>query len=100
MPVTWVAWGLVAAGAVVLVASVMPLTRRMRTLRRAMRRLSWRQEDVQRLRDRAEAMQETLTDLQQRAALTEMAVAAVREGMTTARAGGNPARGATPSDLA
>jgi uncharacterized membrane protein YcjF (UPF0283 family) len=66
--ITWIAWGAVGLGVllVVLAASAMPS--RMRRLRRALRVLSWRQQDVQRLSARAEVLRGELAQLQARVA--------------------------------
>jgi hypothetical protein len=54
--VTWISWGLVAVGVVLVVGAVMSLSGRVRPLRRALRRLSWRRDDLARLQVRAEAL--------------------------------------------
>lgn len=60
----WVTWGLVALGPLLVLVAVIPLAGRMRPLRRALRRLSWRQEELDRLRLRAASVQNQLATLQ------------------------------------
>jgi hypothetical protein len=63
----WICWGLVALGLILVVASVIPLSGRARPLRRALRRLSWRRGEIERLQTRAETVQEQLIALQEQA---------------------------------
>jgi len=71
-----VCWGLVAVGLVLVAVAVISVGTRMRPLRRALRRLSWRREDVERLRAHAEAVRDRLDALQaQLATLSEAAQA-------------------------
>jgi hypothetical protein len=63
----WICWSLVALGVILVVASVIPLSGRVRPLRRARRRLSWRQADLARLRTRTEGLQDQLIALQAQA---------------------------------
>lgn len=63
----WICWGLVALGVVVVVGAVIPLSGRMRPLRRALRRLSWRRADVERLQTRAASVEDQIATLQAQA---------------------------------
>lgn len=62
--VVWVCVGLVVAGVGLVIAAVVPLARRVRGVRRAIRRLTWRREDLERLAARAEGLRDHLTALQ------------------------------------
>jgi hypothetical protein len=74
-----ICWGLVALGVVLVAAAVMSVGSRLRPLRRAVRRLSWRRAEVERVQAKAESVRgrvETLaTEL---AALSELAQARQR----------------------
>jgi hypothetical protein len=74
--VTWISWGAVALGVVLLIAAVMSLPSRLRPLRRALRRLSWRQADLDRLQARAQVLQERAQDLAAQAETARQARAA------------------------
>ena len=63
----WVTWGLVALGPLLVIVAVIPLAGRMRPLRRALRRLSWRREELDRLRLRAAGLQDQLATLHEQA---------------------------------
>jgi biopolymer transport protein ExbB/TolQ len=76
--VVWVCVGLVVAGIVLVVAAVVPLTRRVRVVRRTLRRLSWRREDLERLAARAEGLRDHLAVLQAQALEQAEALAARR----------------------
>jgi uncharacterized membrane protein YcjF (UPF0283 family) len=76
----WICWGLVALGLIVVVAAVIPLSGRVRPLRRAMRRLSWRRAEVDRLRTRAESLQDQITELSAHAADLAQRARPVRDG--------------------
>jgi hypothetical protein len=54
--VTWISWGLVVVGIALLTGAVMAMPGRLRPMRRALRRLSWRAEELTRLQDRADAL--------------------------------------------
>jgi biopolymer transport protein ExbB/TolQ len=76
--VVWVCVGLVVAGIVLVVAAVVPLTRRARVVRRTLRRLSWRREDLERLAARAEGLRDHLVALQEQMHQQAEALAARR----------------------
>jgi len=61
--VTWISWALVALGLALVTLAVMSVSGRLRPARRALRRLSWRREDLARLRTRAEAVQARVDEL-------------------------------------
>jgi hypothetical protein len=63
----WICWGLVALGLLLVVAAVIPLSGRARPLRRALRRLSWRQAELERLGARAESLQDQIMALHEQA---------------------------------
>ena len=63
----WVCWGLVALGLILVVGAAIPLSGRVRPLRRALRRLSWRRAEVARLQSRAESVQDQIATLQAQA---------------------------------
>jgi len=65
--VLWASGGLVALGILLVLAAVVPLARRARPLRRALRRLSWRREDLERLRTRADGLQDRVATLSEQA---------------------------------
>lgn len=65
--VVWLCVGLVVAGIALVFAATVPLSRRARGVRRALRRLSWRREELERLAVRAEGLQSHLMALQERA---------------------------------
>ena len=52
----WVSWGAVGLGVLLVAVAVGRLQPRLRPLRRALRVLSWRQQEVQRLAARAETL--------------------------------------------
>lgn len=50
----WLSWGLVVLGIALVTVAVVSLSGRLRPLRRALRRLSWRREELARLQAKAE----------------------------------------------
>jgi len=62
--VTWIAWGAVALGIVLVALAAMRLADPLRRLQRATRRLRLRAEDLQRLRGRADATRVRLVEFQ------------------------------------
>jgi hypothetical protein len=62
--VTWIAWGAVALGVVLVVVAAARLADPMHRLRRATRKLRLRAEELQRLRGRAEATRKRLVEFQ------------------------------------
>jgi hypothetical protein len=65
---TWIVLGIMLLGIGVLIAALMTLPSRSRSLKRALRRLSWRAEEAQRLQVKALALQVKAADLQAKAA--------------------------------
>ena len=59
----WVSWGAVGLGVLLVAVAVGRLQPRLRPLRRALRVLSWRQQEVQRLAARAETLRGRLEEL-------------------------------------
>ncbi len=54
--VTWVSVGLIGLGVLVVLVAVLSISGRVRPLRRSLRRLSWRRDELERLRTRAEGV--------------------------------------------
>lgn len=61
--VGWLAWGLVVLGIAFVAVAVVSLSGRLRPLRRALRRLGWRREEVARLQAKAEVTTERVEEL-------------------------------------
>jgi hypothetical protein len=59
----WICWGLVALGVLLVLGAVFTLPGRVRPLRRALRRLSWRRAELDRLRTSAENLQDRVATL-------------------------------------
>jgi hypothetical protein len=76
--VVWLCVGLVVAGLALVVVAVVPLARRARTVRRTLRRVARRQEDLARLAERAEGLSDQLTALQEEVLEQAEALAARR----------------------
>jgi hypothetical protein len=71
-----ICWGLVAVGLVLVATAVSSVGSRLRPLRRAMRRLSWRRAEVERVQAKAEKVRERVETLAtELGALSELAQA-------------------------
>jgi hypothetical protein len=69
-----ICWGLVALGLVLVAAAVSSVVSRLRPLRRALRRLSWRRAEVERVQAKAESVRGRIEALAtELAALSELA---------------------------
>jgi hypothetical protein len=80
--VVWVCVGLVVAGIGLVVAAVVPLTRRVRVVRRTLRRVARRREDLERLAARADGLRDHLAALEERAREQAEVLAARRAAAT------------------
>jgi len=80
--VVWVCVGLVVAGLGLVAAAVVPLTRRARVVRRTLRRVARRREDLERLAARAEGLRDHLVALEERARAQAEVLAARRAAAT------------------
>jgi hypothetical protein len=71
-----ICWGLVAVGLVLVATAVSSVGSRLRPLRRAMRRLSWRRAEVERVQAKAESVRDRVETLAaELGALSELAQA-------------------------
>ncbi|UQU68130.1 hypothetical protein COUCH_18415 [Couchioplanes caeruleus] len=78
--VTWIVVGVVVLGLVVLGAAVMTVVGRLSALDRAMRRLLLRREQAEKLQAGAAALERSVAELQERAAIAEEQVAIIKAG--------------------
>ena len=78
--VTWIVIGTVVLGLIVLVAVTLPVIGRLPALRRAVRGLQQRQQEVQQLQAGAEQLERTLAGVQRRAEITQEGLAVIRAG--------------------
>jgi Flp pilus assembly protein TadB len=80
--VVWVCLGLGVVGVALVLAAVLPLTRRARPMRRVLRRLARRQEELERIRARVDHLQVRLLTLSEQAQrlAAQRATAAATDG--------------------
>jgi hypothetical protein len=76
--VKWIVIGAVVLGVVILIASVVPVLRRLSGLRTAISRAQRRQAEAMALQQRVEVLTGTLAGVQDRAATTQQKLAAIQ----------------------
>jgi biopolymer transport protein ExbB/TolQ len=76
--VKWIVIGALVLGVIILIASVIPVLRRLSGLRTAIGRAQRRQAEAMALQHSVETLNETLAQVQERAATTQQRLAAIQ----------------------